>query len=215
MKMKRAMQGEGKMLVRAIDFILIFASAGVALALFAAYQSPGVLAPLAIAPAQGSTATSSEVLFEFANAERLVIDDNREFSSPRVFELLNTNSAGLQGLEITLEPGEYYWRVEGRGRSEVRYLRVESRVELVVRKKQDIGEGQAGKGKDVYEVVNAGTTPLDVEVYEGGKLVARESVGVGGRQEIGLGNGKFKGNGQARFVGRAGEIAEKGGENAG
>lgn len=109
--------------------------------------------PVLHTPADGFVTTTGAVVFSFDRAERILIDDNLQFTSPQVFEVKDN-------LLITLPPGAYYWKVEGSLESEVRQLTIESHVALKVR---DAGNGS-------YELVNAGNTRLNVDIYDHGRL---------------------------------------------
>jgi len=133
----------------------------------------GYTRPLAIAPEDGFESESTSVLFTFAKAEKILLDDNQEFTSPR--EIYAEND-----LIISLEPGTYYWKVVGVDESEVRELTILSYVDLQLR---DSGEN--------YEVVNAGNVALDVDIFDQGTLVGNvildvaEHTNVTGKQFIG------------------------------
>jgi len=109
--------------------------------------------PLLISPVNYFSTTESEILFSFENADRILIDDNLDFTSPEIIEVKDN-------LKIVLEPGVYYWKAEGILESEIRSLTVESRVDLKLKK---ISEGE-------YGLVNAGNVVLNVEVYNGAEL---------------------------------------------
>lgn len=115
----------------------------------------GYSQPLVIAPVDNLETTNSSVLFEFGNANEILIDDNIQFSSPEIIY-------AKDNLIINLKPGKYYWKLKGVGESEVRTLTIISEVELKLR-----------KSKGGYEVVNAGNTLLDVDVYSDGELKER------------------------------------------
>lgn len=117
-----------------------------------------ITGPVLNSPENGSV-ISQAVLFSFDYGNTLLIDDNLEFSHPSEFNVKDN-------LQITLEPGIYYWMVKGEGekQSEIREFTVQSRIELKLRK------SQSGTG---YEVVNAGNTKLNVDVYEGGQLTGK------------------------------------------
>ena len=141
--------------IKAIDYILIV---GTLISLFGIfyqyYYTEGKGQPIALSPEDGFETTRS-VLFEFENAETILIDDNIEFTSPEKFEVKNN-------FVINLKPGKYYWKLIGNGESEVRQLSIESEVSLEVR------ESEVEKGR--YNVVNVGNEELEVDVFEFGKL---------------------------------------------
>ena len=191
--------------IKAIDYILIV---GTLISLFGIfyqyYYTEGKGQPIALSPEDGFETTRS-VLFEFENAETILIDDNIEFTSPEKFEVKNN-------FVINLKPGKYYWKLAGNGESEIkkslsqhfglldaqdarlekkhldiRQLSVESEVSLEVR------ESEVEKGK--YNVVNVGNEELEVDVFEFGKLKENiildiyESREVSGNKFIGGQNG--------------------------
>ncbi len=132
-----------------IDSLLIVASL-VGLMFLVGYSQP-----LVIAPVDDLETTNGSVLFEFDNANEILIDDNMQFSSPEVI-------SAEDNLVINLKPGKYYWKLKGVGESEIRTLTINSEVELKLR-----------KSSSGYEVVNAGNTLLDVDVYSDGELRER------------------------------------------
>ncbi len=130
-----------KTFIRAVDFVVL------SISLIAIISLVRYAQPLVIAPLDEYQTSNTSVLFAFEKGEAILIDDNVEFSSPDRILTNSTNS-------ITLQPGTYYWKVEGVLNSDVRKLSVLSRVELLLR---STSEG--------YDVINAGTTTLDVAVY--------------------------------------------------
>jgi hypothetical protein len=137
----------------------------------------GYTKPLVIAPLDDTITSDNLVLFEFEKAKKIMIDDNLQFSSPEEIYVENN-------LIVNLKPGKYYWKVEGTRESEIRELTILSEVDLQLREK-----------KEKYEVINAGNTKLDVEVYENGSLKDKllldidESRDVKGEKFIGEQNG--------------------------
>ena len=138
----------------------------VALIFVVGYASPLVIAPLDEYESDG------EVLFEIEKADVLLIDDNVEFSSPDEYGV-------EEGLEIRLEPGEYYWKAVGALESDVRSLTIKSVVDLELVR---VGDG--------FGVVNGGNVRLNVDVYDGGELVDRVKLGVG---DVSVEGNKFEG----------------------
>lgn len=135
-----------KTFIYIVDSVLLVGT----LALFiAAFQ---YARPLIGSPEDGFTTTGA-VLFSFDRADTLFIDDTPAFSSPQRISVRDS-------ARITLEPGIYYWKVEGDLPSDVRQINVTSFVELRVRAE---GEG--------YAVTNAGSTKLHVDLYEEGILI--------------------------------------------
>ena len=135
------------------DLVLVGISL-VALIIVVGYASPLVIAPLDEYESDG------DVLFVVENAN-VLIDDNIEFSSPDEYDVGD-------GLEIRLEPGEYYWKAVGVLGSDVRRLMINSVVSLELVK---VGDG--------FGVVNSGNVGLNVDVYDGGELVEKVKLGVG------------------------------------
>jgi hypothetical protein len=121
----------------------------------------GYAQPLVIAPLDEYKSVNGEVLFEFERADALLIDDNKEFSSPDEYEV-------VEGLIVVLEPGIYYWKVVGVLKSEVRKLTIESRVEL-----------KLVETEDGIAVVNIGNVRLNVDVYDGDDLIEKRKVEIG------------------------------------
>lgn len=113
---------------------------------------------------------SQAVLFSFDYGNVLLIDDNIEFSHPQELNV-------KENVQISLEPGVYYWMVKGENekKSEIREFTVQSRIELKLRK------SQTGLG---YEVVNAGNTKLNVEVYQGGQLTGKIVLDANEKQDV-------------------------------
>ena len=137
-----------------VDMILVGVS------LIALLGVVGYTRPLVIAPLDGVVSANSAVLFEFEKADLILIDDNIRFSSPREMYVEDN-------LVVNLKPGKYYWKIVGISESEVRELTILSEVDLQLK---DKGES--------YEVVNAGNTNLEVEVYDGSSLVDELLLGV-------------------------------------
>lgn len=150
-----------KNFIYVIDSILLV---GMLLSLVGTFYYKGseitgfVTGPILNSPENGSV-ISQAVLFSFDYGNILLIDDNIEFSHPQEFKV-------QENVQITLNPGVYYWMVQGEGerRSEIREFTVQSRIELKLRKSES-GEG--------YEVVNVGNTKLKVDVYQGGQLTGK------------------------------------------
>ena len=121
----------------------------------------GYMSPLVIAPLDEYESNDGDVLFVIEKAEVLMIDDNADFSSPDEYNI-------GEGLEISLEPGEYYWKAVGVVGSEVRTLKINSVVNFELVK---VGDG--------FGVVNSGNVRLNVDVYDGDELVDQVKLGVG------------------------------------
>ncbi len=130
-----------------VDVVLILGSLLI-IALFVGYTQP-----LAIAPLNNYLTSNASVLFQFKGADRILIDDNLEFTSP---DTIFVEDDAL----VNLEPGNYYWKVVGTFESEVRQFTIQSQIDLRIR----------DAGNETYEVVNSGNEPLSVEVYNHGVL---------------------------------------------
>lgn len=139
----------------------------------------GYARPLVIAPIDSLETSNNSVLFDFEKGSAVLIDDNEEFTSPERFSV-------EEGPVITLEPGTYYWKVEGVIDSEIRELTILSVIDLKIRESDSEGR---------YEVVNAGNVELDVEIYDKGSLVGNVVLGVEERENV-------SGN---KFIGRENE----------
>jgi len=126
-----------------MDIVLIF------ITLTALIAIGGYATPLIIAPADKFETTNNSILFSFEKANVILIDDNLNFTSPEKIYVTDN-------LIINLKPGVYYWKIEGIIKeSEVRELTIKSEVNL---KLKESGE--------TFEVVNAGNTQLNVDIYD-------------------------------------------------
>jgi hypothetical protein len=147
-----------------IDLILIAVSV-IGLIVLVDYASP-----LVIGPIDEYETTDTNILFEIEKADKILIDDNPEFTSPEEFRV-------VEGLEINLKPGEYYWKAVGVWGSETRNLTINSEVDLMLRKLEN-GE------EEKYGVFNVGNVKLNIDVYEGDELVERVKLGVDEEAEV-------------------------------
>ncbi len=116
----------------------------------------GYARPLVIAPLEDYVTSENSVLFVFDKADVILIDDNLAFSSPQEVYVQNE-------IVLTLQPGVYYWKVVGALESDVRQLTIESSIDLKIRESQD----------GTVSVVNSGSVPLEVSVYNQGVLSDR------------------------------------------
>jgi hypothetical protein len=139
-------QNKHMKLVYIIDALIIV---GTIIAIFGTLGYFGYLEPLIIAPIDDLVTSNTSVLFSFENADTIYIDDNMNFTSPEKIYVEN-------GLEVKLEPGTYYWKIEGVFESEIRKFTILSRIDLQLRE----------AGYEYYEVVNSGNIRLNVEVYD-------------------------------------------------
>jgi len=138
-----------------IDAVLIVGSL-ISLIFLTGYSRPFVIAPLNDYQTSGTA-----VLFSIEKADILLIDDNPDFTTPDKYMIKD-------GLKINLKPGKYYWKAVGVLGSEVRTLTINSEVKLELKK---IGEN--------YDVVNAGNVRLNVDIYNGTKLIDKLNLDVG------------------------------------
>lgn len=150
-----------------IDLIIIGVSVLVLMGLI------GYARPLVIAPIDEYKSVNGEVLFKFERADALLIDDNKDFTTPDRYDIVD-------GEIVSLEPGVYYWKASGILGSEVRKLTIQSSIELRL---VELEEG--------FGVINAGNVRLNVDVYNGDELIEKKKLGVG---EIGGSGVKFVGS---------------------
>ena len=147
--------------ILALDFVIVVGSLLI-IAGLVGYTQPRIIAPI-----DDLTTSNTSVLFEFEKANLILIDDNIEFTSP--IEIYVEDN-----LVINLKPGIYYWKVEGAIPSEIRTLTIESEVDLKLRKSEN----------DNYEIVNAGNSRLNVDIYENGKLSGNVVLAVDESKEV-------------------------------
>jgi hypothetical protein len=143
-------------LIHKIDFVVIFLSALGLIFLL------GYMTPMVIYPIDDYSSSSGEVLFVIDRASVLFIDDNIDFTTPDEYYLKD-------GLRLHLNPGVYYWKVKGVFESEIRTLTINSEVSLQLR---EINENE-------YGVYNAGNVRLNVDVYNGTRLIEKKKLEVG------------------------------------
>jgi hypothetical protein len=145
-----------------LDLVVVIGS------LFVIAGFVGYSQPLVISPIDDFETTDTSVLFGFDNGEAILIDDNLEFTSPLIIY-------AEDNMVINLKPGTYYWKVEGVIDSEIRSLTIVSEIDLKLRE-----SGTEGK----YEIVNAGNTVLNVEIYRGENLEDEVVLGVDESKEV-------------------------------
>jgi len=127
----------------------------------------GYATPLVIAPADKLETTNNSILFSFEKANAILIDDNLNFTSPEKIYVKDN-------LVINLMPGIYYWKIEGiLKESEVRELTIKSEVNL---KLKEAGEK--------IEVVNAGNTILNVDIYDKKIYTGSVVLGIGEAENV-------------------------------
>ena len=128
----------------------------------------GYMRPLVIAPLNDYRTSEMEVLFSVDNADKLLIDDNSEFTTPDEYLVKD-------GMKINLAPGEYYWKAVGVVDSDIRTLKIVSEVSLEMRKIDE----------EHYGIVNSGNVRLNVDVYNGTELIEQKKLSVGEEGEFG------------------------------
>jgi hypothetical protein len=130
-------------IIYALDFLIITGSAFL-LIMLTGYTQPLVIGPI------DNFETSESVLFTIEKADKILIDKDIGFSNPKIYY-------AEDGLDINLEPGEYYWKAEGISgiETEIRKLTILSKIDLRLR--------QTSEG---YEIANSGNVRLNVDVYD-------------------------------------------------
>ena len=110
------------------------------------------MAPLQIYPKNLAEIRDTRPVFKWVgSAEKIIVDDNLEFTSP-IIENVHGNS---HQLEKILNFTTYYWKLAGSKESKTRQFTVNSVVALSLKEKEDI-----------YELTNVGTSDLDIEKQE-------------------------------------------------
>jgi hypothetical protein len=133
--------------IYAIDTIIIIASI-ITILIIIGYANPQVTGPI-----NNFETKEQTVLFNVENADYIFIDENKEFTTPKRYEV-------KENLEIHLTPGTYYWKATGILESSIRELTIISEISLGLKK---INE-------ETYEVINTGNEELEVELYKEGYL---------------------------------------------
>ena len=133
-----------------IDALIVFISLAVI------FFAVGYARPLVIAPIDDFVTTDNSVLFSFEKADVILIDDNLQFNSPQEIYVSGD-------IIVNLIPGVYYWKVVGAIASEVRELTIESSIDLKISESED----------GTVSVINSGSVPLEVSVYNQGVLSDR------------------------------------------
>jgi hypothetical protein len=131
---------------KAIDLIVV------ALTAIALLGVVGYARPLVISPIDNLETSNNSVLFSFAKADTIIIDDDMEFKTPMTIH-------AQDNLIVTLKPGKYYWKIDGALQSEVHELTILSTVDLRLR-----------ENGDEYDIVNGGNTKLSVDIYNNSNL---------------------------------------------
>jgi hypothetical protein len=147
-------------LIYKIDLVIVF------LTLIGIVFIFGYVSPMVISPLDGYSSTQTSVVFSIENADNLLIDDNIDFTSPDSYLIKD-------GLEISLKPGKYFWKVDGLFSSDIRTLNIDSEVNFIL---EELGQG--------YNVVNIGNVDLNVKSYDSRGLVSDSVVVVGDRKNL-------------------------------
>ena len=114
----------------------------------------GYSTPLVISPIKNDTEKGS-VLFSIEKTDKILIDDNEDFLSPKQYLLSD-------GLKLELEKGTYYIKSVGEGGfTYVRKITLMSNFILEFK-----------QNGDSYEVVNAGKNSINVEIYDKTKKIS-------------------------------------------
>jgi len=112
--------------------------------------------PKQIYPISGMSIYEDNFVLEISNGETVLISSEKNFVNPIVL---------VEGDDITLNPGLYYWKVRGTLlESEVMNFTIESRVGLDIKEK-----------KVSYEIVNSGNVPIKVNTKNDSLGILNES----------------------------------------
>jgi hypothetical protein len=160
----------------------------VAVSLVIVLGAVGYAQPLVIAPLDGAVLAEREVVFTFERGDSVLVDDNLDFSSALVVQ---------EGERIELEPGVWYWKVEGLADTKVSQLlgTLDAEKSQEIRERLFSGDVRtltirgvvalelrsSGEG---YEVVNVGNTKLRVGEYQDEILVQERVVDIGSGFEV-------------------------------
>jgi hypothetical protein len=129
-------------------------------------------APRAISPISGMTVLEPDFVFEIQNGQSVLISYDKNFTSPVTLSV---------GDEITLPPGEYFWKVLGDFReSDVQTLNIGENVGLEMRKNQEkyILENTGNvdlnvsdkDGKSSFSMTTGSIQEVENKSYEGRKI---------------------------------------------
>lgn len=143
-----------------IDLVVIFFSA-IALMFVVGYAQPLVISPL-----NDFSTTETTVLFSIEKGDKLLIDDNIEFTTPEEYKVSD-------GLNLDFNPGQYYWKVIGVGKSEIRTFTINSKVSL-----------ELIENAESFDVVNSGNVGLLIDVYNGTELVEKTRLEVSEEMKV-------------------------------
>lgn len=103
-------------------------------------------------PLDGALIDEDFVQFRFKNANVIFIDDNEDFSSPKMLNASELNSIG-----IGMKPGKYYWKAVGNIESFTREFIIDSKVGLELNKSNST-------------LKNVGNVEVNVTKEQGGAL---------------------------------------------
>lgn len=113
-------------------------------------------------PLDGALINEDFVQFKFKNANVILIDDNEDFSSPKMLNTSDLNSVG-----IGMIPGKYYWKAVGNIESFSREFVIDSKVGLELNKTKSILKNVGNVEINISEKNKgriSGLVILDVEV---------------------------------------------------
>lgn len=106
--------------------------------------------------------------FKFRNAHTILVDDNKDFSSPEK----------ITDREIELDPGKYYWKAVGiLGESEQGNFSIDSRVVVSMKVEE----------RKAY-VKNEGNVPVNATEKRGGVITGRMVIEEGEEEVVEVGN---------------------------
>ncbi|MEI6058571.1 MAG: hypothetical protein WCP89_02260 [archaeon] len=119
-------------------------------------------APRLEAPLNGAVIREDFVQFKFSGAEMILVDDNEDFSSPKMLNVSDLSSIG-----IGMKPGKYYWKAVGNVESFTRSFVIDSNVGLELNKNEsklkNVGNVETNVTKE-YQGTLGGLVILDVGV---------------------------------------------------
>ncbi|MFA7707770.1 MAG: hypothetical protein WCX73_02365 [Candidatus Pacearchaeota archaeon] len=113
-------------------------------------------------PVNGEVINEDFVQFKFKNANVILVDDNEEFSSPKMLNVSDSNFVG-----IGMTPGKYYWKAVGNIESFSREFVIGSKVGLELNKEESTLKNVGNVEINVSEKRSSGISGLvilDVEV---------------------------------------------------
>jgi len=112
-------------------------------------------------PSDGALINEDFVQFRFKNANAILIDDNEDFSSPKIL-----NASELSSVGIGMKPGKYYWKAVGNIESSTREFVIDSKVGLELNKSnstlKNVGNVEVNVSEE-HKGVLSGLVILDVE----------------------------------------------------